>query len=247
MTTTAPPEESAAPVPSGPGLPGRVVGVVVAPIETFGHIARDPRPVGMILLVSLVSAGVTALFFGTEVGQSAWLDAAIGQQESLGRQVPDAAYATMERIAGLLVYIVPINSLVLGPLATLAIAGLMKAAFAVIAGGEATFRQTLGVVAASGVILLLRSFFVLPLNYVQESMASTTSLGVLLPMLEPDGLAGRFLGMIDLFAVWWVAVLAAGLAVLYRRPARPIAITLFALYGGIAGAVALVLTWVGRS
>jgi hypothetical protein len=247
MTTSDRAAQDSTGAPAGPGLLRRVVGVVVGPVETFGHVARDPRPAGMILFVSLVSAAATALFFSTEVGKVAWLDSVVTQQESLGRTINDVQYAGMERLADLLVYLVPIYSLVVGPLATMAIAGLLKAAFAVIAGGEATFKQTLGVVAASGVILLLRAFFVLPLNYVQESMASTTSLAVLLPMLSPEGLAGRFLGMIDLFAVWWVAVLSAGLAVLYRRSPGPITITLFALYGVIAGLIALVLTWVGGS
>jgi uncharacterized membrane-anchored protein len=51
--------------------------------------------------------------------------------------------------------------------------------------------------------------------------------------------------MIDIFYVWYVIVLAIGLAVLYRRRTQPIAITLFAIYGVIAIVVALIKTKLG--
>ena len=40
--------------------------------------------------------------------------------------------------------------------------------------------------------------------------------------------------MIDLFLVWWVVVLAIGLAVLYRRRTGPVALSLLGAYVGIA-------------
>src|SRR3990172_2576131 len=154
-----------APAVAGPGLLSRVAGIVGAPGDPFGHISRDPRPRGMLAFVSPGSAAVRTAFFATETGRLAWLDTTVSQQESFGRTISDAQYAGMERIAGWLVYIVPAYTLVVGPLVSVVIAGLLKAGFAVIAGAEATFKQVLGVVAASGVILLLRALFVLPINY----------------------------------------------------------------------------------
>jgi len=61
---------------------------------------------------------------------------------------------------------------------------------------------------------------------------------VLFPMLPEGSFLAKFLGTIDLFTVWWVMVMAIGLAVVYRRKTRPIAISLFALYGVIAVAIA---------
>ena len=57
-------------------------------------------------------------------------------------------------------------------------------------------------------------------------------------MLPEKSFVANFLSAIDVFAVWWVLVLAMGLAVLYRRRTQPIAITLFLLYGVIAIAIA---------
>ena len=36
--------------------------------------------------------------------------------------------------------------------------------------------------------------------------------------------------MIDLFLIWWLLVLAIGLAVLYRRKTQPIALALYGVY-----------------
>jgi len=229
------------------GLLARLIGVVLSPGETFREIARDPRPYSMLASVSIVSALMAFALFSTEVGKLAWLDAAVRQQETFGQEVGEAQYAGMERIANYLAYIVLAQTLVVGPLITLAIAGILKAAFAVISGAEATFKQTLGVVAASGAVLILRGLFVLPLNYVRETLTSAANLGIFLPMLPEASFAARFLSMIDLFVVWWVAVLAVGLGVLFRRATGPIAATLFAIYGVIALAVALIFVMFGGS
>jgi hypothetical protein len=246
-TVQAPSASAAAPSTPTLGFFGRVVGVIVSPKETFAHIARDPRPFAMLAFVSIVAAVGTAIFFRTEVAQLAWLDAAVRQREAFGAEVDDNTYAAMERIAGYMGYIVPLYALVVGPIVTMIIAGILKAAFAVISGAEATFKQTLGVVAASGVVILVQQCFVLPLNYVRESMTSATSLGAFLPMLAEDSFVARFLGTIDLFIVWWLIVMAIGLGVLFRRSTKTIALALFSIYLIIALGVATVTTMAGGS
>jgi hypothetical protein len=76
-------------------------------------------------------------------------------------------------------------------------------------------------------------------------MTSATNLSVLLPMIDEKSFMGRLLGMIDLFMVWYVLVLAIGLGVLYRRRTQPVAIGLFAVYAVIAVAVAAVMSSFG--
>jgi hypothetical protein len=65
------------------------------------------------------------------------------------------------------------------------------------------------------------------------------NLGALVPFMEESSAVARFLGTIDIFMVWYVLVLAIGLAVLYRRRTQPIAVTLFGIYGVIALGYAL--------
>jgi hypothetical protein len=69
-----------------------------------------------------------------------------------------------------------------------------------------------------------------------------TSLGALVPMLEETTLVARFLGGIDLFTVWWLMVLALGLAALYPPPARRIAAGLIGGYAAVALAMAIAVS-----
>jgi hypothetical protein len=66
-------------------------------------------------------------------------------------------------------------------------------------------------------------------------------------MLEENGFLASFLGAIDLFLVWWVFALAIGLAVLYRRRTRPVAIGLLTTYGVIALGFALAKSLFSRA
>jgi hypothetical protein len=124
---------------------------------------------------------------------------------------------------------------------TLITAGLLFAIFNAGLGGDASFKQVFSVVTHAGVVMLLQALLVMPLNYVRESTTSAFNLAVFLPMLDESSLAARFLGMIDLFLVWWVIVLAIGLAVLYRRRTGPVVTGLLIAYVVIAGGIALIM------
>lgn len=197
------------------------------------------------MFVSAITAISTAIFLGTDVGKLAWLDEAMRQADAFGQRISDAQYVQLTRMRESAAYLVLVQDLVGIPLVMMACAGMIRAVLVVISGTDATYKQTLAVVAASTVILTLRQLVVLPLNYLRESMTSATNVGVLLPMLSGGSFLARLLGMIDLFAVWWLLVLASGLATLYRRRARPIVVTLLALYGVVALALSLVLALVG--
>ena len=60
------------------------------------------------------------------------------------------------------------------------------------------------------------------------------NLGALLPMLDETSFLAKFLGMVDLFTIWWVVVLSIGLAALYKKQVGSIATGLFIFYGIIA-------------
>jgi hypothetical protein len=135
--------------------------------------------------------------------------------------------------------------LVFSPIVAVVIAGIFFAVFNAAMGGDASFKQLFAVLIHAGVISALAQLFTGPLNYFRGSMASATNLSVLLPMLDEKSFAGSLLGMIDLFMIWYVVVLAIGLAVLYRRRTQPIAIGLFVVYAVIAVGVAAVKSSLG--
>ena len=51
----------------------------------------------------------------------------------------------------------------------------------------------------------------------------------------------RFFGAVDVFVLWWAVVLAIGVAVLYRRRARVIAVTFVGIYAALALVLAIVM------
>jgi hypothetical protein len=233
--------------PVSRGLFSRIVGVAFSPAMTLAEVAQDPRPVAMIAFISTVVAVTTAIFLSTGVGKLAWLDEAMRQADVFGLVVNDSQYAQLLRMRDYAPYLVLVQDMVGIPLLMIGAAGIVKGVFAMGSEARAPFKQILGVIAASGVILTLRQLFVLPLNYARESMTNATNVWILLPVLPEGSFPARVLGMIDVFGIWWLLVLAVGLATVYRRPARPIAVTLFVLYGVVASALALVLLLVGGS
>jgi len=107
-------------------------------------------------------------------------------------------------------------------------------------GGEASFKQVFTVLTHAGVISAVSTAFSGAIHYVRPGAAgSVANLGALLPMLPEHSFVANLLGMVDLFLIWYLIVLAIGLGVLYRRKTQPIAISLLSFYAVIAIVVAL--------
>ena len=243
MTDSAP----AAGSPAPKSFVSRFLGVLFSPRETFASVVAHPTWVGMLALSTLVAAAAMYMLLSTEAGQQAALDQSVAAVESWGGTVDDAAYARLEKQAALSKYINPIAILIIGPLITFAIAGILLGVFNALLGGVARYKQVLSVVAHTAPISVVQQVFTTPLNYFRGSLSSPTNLSVFFPMLEENGFLASFLGAIDLFLVWWVFALAIGLAVLYRRRTRPVAFGLLATYGVIALGIALAKSLFSRA
>ena len=102
--------------------------------------------------------------------------------------------------------------------------GILFAVFNAAHGREASFKQVFRVVVHAGAISALSAVFTGAVELLRGPMSQRDQSGVLLPMLPEKSFLGRLLGMIDIFLIWWLVVLAIGLAVLYRRRTQPIAI-----------------------
>ena len=229
------------------GLLSRFVGIVTAPKETFAAVVAHPRWFGMLTLVTIVVAVCVALPMTTEAGRQAALDNNVQQMENFGMQVSDEMYANMAKGMRFAAYQTFFSVLVAGPVISVIIAGILYAVFAVLMGGQATFKQLFTVYVHSTVLSAVGQLFTGPLNYFRGSMSSATNLAVLLPMIDEQSFVGRLLGMIDLFIIWWLVLLAIGLGVLYRRRTQPIAIGLFGLYAVIIVVLAAVMSAFGRT
>lgn len=236
--TETPATPAAGAGPAGLSLPARFWGILTSPRETFADVVARPRWLGMMALVLLVTAVCTGGFLSTEVGQTAWLDQAVERAQRSGQQMPEAQLAAMEKMVPYMGIITAASTLLIGPLMWLVMGGILFAVFNAALGGTSTFRQIFAVLVHSTAPTVLQQLLVTPLNYIRESMSSATNLAVFLPWLEEKSFLAKLLGMVDLFMIWWVVLLAIGLAVLFKRRTGPIAAGLFIVYGVIAVVVA---------
>jgi hypothetical protein len=236
MTNATPAAVSASAAPMS--LIARFIGVITAPRATFASVAAHPKWLGMYLLTATIIAFGAALPMTTEAGKQAALDQQVSGMESFGMEVSDEMYAQLRARTEYTAYTTAGSVLVFSIIVSLVLAGILWAVFNAAMGGDARYKQILAILIHAGVISALGQLFTGPINYFRGAVTSATSLGALLPMLDDQSFIGKLAGMIDIFIVWWLIVLAIGLAVLYRRRTQPIAITLFAIYAVIIVAIA---------
>jgi hypothetical protein len=221
------------------GLVARFLGILLSPRETFEDVVRNPRWLGMAVLILAVSVLCIGGFMATKVGQEAWINQAVTSTENWGAKVTEPQLQAMEKMAPYAWMIQAGSMLVLSPIFWLVLGGLLFGVFSTM-GGTASFKQVFAVLVHSSVITCAQQLFIVPLNYARESLSSATNLAVLLPMLEEGTFLARLTGLIDLFIVWWLVVLSIGLSVLYKRRTGRIAAALFVVYGIIALVIAAV-------
>lgn len=222
----------------------RLVGVVFSPGDTFRSVAAHPVWFGILAVQLIVTAVAFFVFFSTDVGKAAYVDQSVSSIESFGQTVDDQMYEGIRAQAEYARYIQPAFLIVFGPLMVSVIAGILYGAFTVM-GGESTYRHVFAVVCHAGVVTMLQPLLTLPLNYQRQSMSSATNLALFLPMLEEGSFAASLLGVLDLFYLWYVMVLAIGLATIYRRRTTPIAVGLLAVLFLIGVTVATVKVVLG--
>jgi hypothetical protein len=233
--------------PRAQGLLSRIIGIVLSPRDTFANVAAHPKVFGVLAFITLMGCITIGGFLLTDVGQQAWLDQQVSQSQDWGRDVSDEQYAQMEKIAPIVGYITIGVMLFAVPLLTLITAGILFAVFNAAMGGRASFKQLFAVVAHAGVISALGWIFVMPLNYLRETMSSPTNLAALAPGLDEGSFIVHLLGTVDLFLIWWVVVLGIGLAVLYRRRTQPIVVSLLVVYAVIGLIIAVAKSAMGGS
>ena len=236
MTTTTPVGGS---TPAQQNLLARFIGVITAPKDTFQAIVPFPKWFGMLALTTVLAAFFTALPMTTDAGKQATLDQQVQSMQSMGFTVSDQMYEQMEKGKARMPYTTGISVLVIGPIMALIIAGILFAIFNAAMGGEASFKQVFTVLVHAGAVSTLSAVLSGTVNYFRSGMGSVTNLGALLPMLPEHSLGANLLGTVDIFLIWYIFVLAIGLAVLYKRRTQPIAISLLSVYAVIAIGIAL--------
>jgi hypothetical protein len=243
--------DASTPSSPDPGLLGRAIGIITSPGAMFVHVVRDPRPAAILFLVSAVIAFAGTIPQFTQTGRQAILNTQVEMIERFGQTVTDEMYARMEeqatsvtsRVFGI------VSAFVSMPIVALFFTALFWGIFNVVFGGTATFKQVLGIVTHSMVIMAVGALVALPIQLMQTTFTFTGpfNLGALVPFLDQEGFVARFLSATNAFTIWQTIVTAIGLGVLYKRKSTGIAISLLALYGvAIAIGVSLFSALMGR-
>jgi len=222
----------------------RVIGVLWHPRRTMTEVvARPTFAAAWVLLLAVLAVCAFALL-STTVGRQALVDERVRVVEALGGRVDDAAYAALQAHPPLLVYLTSGGRLLLTPGITLLVAAGLTT-LAALDGVKVRYGVALAITVYASLVLALQQVVVTPLHFIRESLTSPTNIGGLLPVLDEGSLPARWLGSIDVFGLWWVWLLAIGLAAATGRPARRYAARLLMAYIGIAALVAAVFAVLG--
>jgi hypothetical protein len=212
-----------------PSLLARVTGVIIRPRSTFAAVVLRPQVAGVLAIVTAVSFAASAGFLATEVGRVALVDQWERTAFAFGLPVGDARYKELQELSRYAVPYAGVTSVARIPVAATVIAAAISAAFAA-RGHRVEFRQVMAVVAHASVILAFREIVAAPVNYARESLASPLTLTWLFGMLDEGSPVARFLSLADVFMLWWIAVLAIGVAVLYQMSIRRVVAGLLGVY-----------------
>ena len=227
-----------------------VTGVLRRPRARLSQVAAAPRWLALLAGLTVAAAVSNATVMSTSVGQQALVDQWERTALAFGQVVDDSRYAGLQAASrdGALYGIVSAVANV--PLLIVAAALAIRGIFGRPRGPKPDaggFRPVMAVVTHTGVILALRVIISAPLAYVRETTASATSLGIWFPAFDEAAPLARLLGLIDLFAIWWVVVLAIGVSVIYRRPATKLALGFIAGYAALAAVLAIIMAALGGS
>jgi hypothetical protein len=226
-------------------LAARFVGIITSPKATFASVVAHPKWLGMLAVTTVLIAAFSALPLTTPAGRQAGLDQQVESMKSLGFEVNDQMYDQMEKSSQMAPYTTGISVLFISPIFTIVVAGILFAIFNAAMGGEASFKQVFTVLVHASAVSALSTVFSGIINYFRGGVSSAANLGALLPMLPQGSFVANLLGTVDVFLIWYIIVLAMGLAVLYRRRTQPIAISLMVFYAVIAVIIAVVKSRAG--
>ena len=220
-----------------PSLPVRIAQVFAAPGTLFDALRQRPAWVGAV--VGLVVVGAAAQLLSPLLIPEEVRRAMIENQMIAPGTDPAAAEQQVAFWLNTGPMVGAGAAVVITPIITALIAGLLLLAFNVILGGEATFRQLFSACAHASYVNLAGVLVGLGLMML-GSETPILSPGLFLP--EVEGFIGRFLNGINVFAVWTCGVLGVAVSRIY--PGRSVAAgttyllvlyLLFAAAGAAAG------------
>jgi hypothetical protein len=209
-------------MPQSKGAFERIIGIFTSPAETMRDIAARPSWLLPLLLVVVVSA--TGTYFLKDV---------IVQQQIEGMQKKNMTEQQIQQampFMNMMGIIAPVSTLIFTPIIYLVLAGVGMFVGNVILGGETKFSTLFAVTCWSGILTVLSYLINIPVMANRETMESATSLGSFFAAEENKTFIHHLFGQIDLFVLWWVALLGFGIAAAYKFSTKKAMTTVFVVW-----------------
>ena len=223
----------------------RAAGVIRSPRRTMALVVASPDWAGVLLLATVVIFVSSAALLSTETGRLALVDQWERTALAFGGTVDDARYARFEELSAHGIGYAALTAIMTGPVLATGMAILLSFVLNVTLREKTRFAVTLAIASYASVALALRQLIAAPLNYAYETLASPTTLIHVLPALDEANPLARFLGVIDVFIVWWILLLALGVASTGRRQVRPLALAFAGAYVAMAVLLAIAMALTG--
>ena len=216
---------------------GRILGVFFSPKPTFEDIARKPS-----WLLPIVISTILSIIAMVALNQRMnWRDYVSQQIEKNPRSAQLSAAQKQQQIDGgakftpIILYVAG----VIGPLlSVLIVGGVMMLAYNLLAGANATFSQSLSIVAHAFLVglistpLFLLVVFLKPFGTIDVENPLASNLAAFLPDEAAKWLVA-LCKSIDIFSIWILILIAIGFAAVNRRKlqgAKPFVIV-FSVWG----------------
>jgi hypothetical protein len=211
----------------------------------MAEVVRHPAFITTWVVVLLVVAVCAGWLLSTPIGQQALVDERVRVTEALGGRVDDATYARLQIDPPVSIYLTSGGRLLLTPPVTIVVA-LGAMALARQGGTPLTFVTALAIAVHATVVLALQQAIATPLHYASESLTNPTNLAGMVRVFDEGTWPARLLGSIDLFALWWLWLIAVGLGAATGRAPRQYIWRVLAVYVSVAAIVAAVLAVLGN-
>jgi hypothetical protein len=219
--------------PQGPGpLHKRIVDTFFSPGELFARFGAD-APWGLALLVATLLSAAAFLMVPTEL--------LVEQMREQLASNPQAAGVDPAGMAGIGKVSMIVGNLIMVPIISLITAGILVLLFKVAMDGEAGYRQYLAVVSHVAIVGAVGAWITMGVMIASGDLQNQLSLALLVPGLERDTFAFRFLNILSVFALWQMALYAVAAAAMNRRiTTGKAAVAVFAAFAAVAALFAFI-------
>jgi len=224
----APPAPSAEPAPNSFQ---RIIGVLFSPDSTFASIARRPDwvvPLVLLLVISLAAGIIMA----PRVDFASATREAMEQNKNIPQERIESTVKMTASIAKVMTYLSPVLSLI----GLLIIAGILLLAFRLF-GGEGDYKQAFSVTCYSSVPTIIKSVVTLIIIVARGGMVPAQTLATLvrsnlgfLVDMKTNPVAFALLSSIDIFSIWFLALLIIGFSYVSRLSKAKSAVIIISLW-----------------